>query len=641
VSCRVFGRVEQWLCSKIPRIVGKFAELIKQRTLDSFTGQGGLACILSPSRWSCLSVLSHERSRWLSSLPSELRWLSKQIRPLLHWHVASFLCITAGSLLALLTPLVLKWLIDQIIPQEKIGLLLLAVGLIFLGYQGRMALTSVGNFLMLTASQKMGLALRVSLLRHLDTLSADYYENTTVGSVMYPLKEPIEEVSYFGSDLLPAILRMLLTTSFTFATMFLLSRVLTLAVVPLVPVFLITRQHFRSRLAVNADMVQEDRLAWNSFLEEHISSVIPIQLLGQEKRQERRAFRFLARSVRSQQKLFTTGVRFTVCSSLAVVLAMCAVIGYGGESVLAGRLSVGSLVAFYGFVTQLFEPLSGASDLYARAQKTFASIRQVQSAFALCPSVATAPSAIHLSQHHRPQIEFDAVEFGYQRQKDMLHISVLRIMAGEHVAMAGENGAGKSTLAKLIARLYDPIRGSIRIGGEDIRNIQLESLRRYVCYLPRDPVLFDGTLISNLRFAKPVATEQELREVIRSVGLSSFVATLPDGLRQRVGPGGCQLSGGERQRLAIARALLQQPQVLILDEATCCLDPSAEEFVLHNIRRKLSASTLIVVSHRLTTFATFTRVLTLSSGGIIRDGGPESFMLSQATHYPPVSQAST
>jgi len=160
--------------------------------------------------------------------------------------------------------------------------------------------------------------------------------------------------------------------------------------------------------------------------------------------------------------------------------------------------------------------------------------------------------------------------------------------------------------------------------------------------LPRDPVLFDGTLISNLRFVRPAASEHELGEVIQCVGLSSFVATLPDCLRQRIGPGGCQLSGGERQRLAIARALLQQPRVLILDEATCCLDSGAEELVLHNIRRKLSASTLIVVSHRLTTFSTFARVLILSSGRIIRDGGPESFMLSQAIHCPPsVSQAST
>jgi ABC-type bacteriocin/lantibiotic exporter with double-glycine peptidase domain len=579
-----------------------------------------------------LSFLSHERSRWSSWLPSELRWLSKQIRPLLQWHVASFLCITAGSLLALLTPLVLKWLIDQIIPQKNAGLLLLAVGLIFLGYQGRMALTSLGNFFMLTAAQKMGLTLRMGLLRHLDTLSADYYENTPVGSVTYLLNEPIEEVSYFGSDLLPAILRTLLMTGFTLATMLILSPVLTLAVLPLVPVFLIARQRFWRRLAADADMVQNDHLAWSNFLEEHVSSAIAVQLAGQEKRQERRAFRLLARAFRSQQQLFTTGVWFSVCSSLAVVLSMCAVIGYGGESVLAGTLSVGSLVAFYGFVTQLFEPLNGAADLYARAQKIFASVRQVQSALALCPSVGNAAAAVQLSKEHLPQIEFAAVEFGYQRQKDMLHIPALRILPGEHVAMAGENGAGKSTLAKLMARLYDPIRGSIRLGGENIRNIRLESLRQHICYLPRDPVLFDGTLASNLRFVQPAATDHDLQEAIRNVGLSPFVATLPDGLRQRIGPGGCQLSGGERQRLAIARALLQQPRVLILDEATSCLDPSAEAFVLQNIQRDLNGSTLVVISHRLSTFSAFGRVLILAGGRIVNDGPPDLCMIAQGSH---------
>jgi ABC-type multidrug transport system fused ATPase/permease subunit len=586
-----------------------------------------------------LSRLSHEQSRWSSWLPNELRWLSKQIRPLLQWHVASFLCITTGGLFALLTPLVLKWLIDQVIPQRKTGLLLIAIGLIFLGYQGRIALTSMGNYLMLTAAQKMGLTLRVGLLRHLDTLSADYYENTPVGSVMYALKEPIDEVSYFGSDLLPAALRMLLTTSFTLATMFVLSPVLTLAVVPLVPIFLITRQHFRGRLAAEADAVQGDRLGWNGFLEEHLSSVIPIQLLGQEKRQERRAFRLLAHMVRSQVRLFTTGVWFTVCSSLVVVLAMCAVIGYGGESVLAGSLSVGSLVAFYGFVTQLFEPLSGAAELYARAQKIFASIRQVQSVLALCPSVENVPAAVNFSKDLQPQIEFSGVEFGYRRQEAMLHIPALRILAGEHVAIAGENGAGKSTLAKLIARLYDPARGSIRVGGKDIRNIQLESLRRHVCYLPREPILFDGTLASNLRFVQRAATDRELQEAIRNVGLSSIVPRLLGGLHHRIGPGGCQLSGGERQRLAIARALLQQPRVLILDEATSCLDPGAEALVLKNIGRRLSACTLIVVSHRPTTFSTFARILILSSGRIIGDGSPDSFMFSQTTS--PISKAST
>jgi ABC-type bacteriocin/lantibiotic exporter with double-glycine peptidase domain len=168
-------------------------------------------------------------------------------------HLASFSCIAAGSALALLTPLVLKWLIDHVIPQRHVALLFLAAGLIFLGYQGKVALASLGNYLTLSAAQRMGLRLRVCLLRHLDRLSSDYYENRPTGSVMYPLKEPIEEIAYFGSDLLPAILRMLLTTTFTLTVMFLLSPVLTLAVVPLVPAFLVIRQYFKRRLAADAE----------------------------------------------------------------------------------------------------------------------------------------------------------------------------------------------------------------------------------------------------------------------------------------------------------------------------------------------------------------------------------------------------
>jgi ATP-binding cassette, subfamily B, bacterial MsbA len=586
-----------------------------------------------------LSSVPDQRSCPWFSVPPELVWLARQIRPLLHWHVASFFCITAGSLLALLTPLILKWLIDGIIPQRRMSLLLLAVMLIFLGHQGRTALTSLGSYLMLSAAQKMGLALRVSLLRHLDTLSSNYYEDTPVGTVIYPLKEPIEEISYFGSDLLPAILRMLLTTGMTLTTMFLLSPVLTLAIVSLVPVFLITRHYFRQKLAVSADAVQNDRVVWNSFLEEHLASAISIQLLAQEQRQERRGFRFLARAVRSQQRLYKTGTWFSLSSSVAVVLAMCAVIGYGGKAVLAGTLSIGSLVAFYGFATQLFDPLSGASELYARAQKTFASIRQVQATFALRPSVANPLVAVRLSRE-QGQIDFAAVEFGYQRQKDLLHIPSLRILPGEHVAVTGENGAGKSTFVRLIPRLYDPTSGSIRIGGEDVRNIDLKNLRQWVCYLPRDPVLFDGTIASNLRFVRPAASELDLEEAVQSVELLPLIRSLPEGLRQRVGPGGCQLSGGERQRLAIARALLQQPKVLILDEATSCLDPSTETIVLHNLRRNLSGSTVMVVSHRLSTLNSFERVLILSGGRIVNDLTRDSLLSVQArSSQPSISTA--
>lgn len=525
--------------------------------------------------------------------------------------------MTVASLLALLTPLVLKWLIDRILPHREIGLLYAAAMLIFLSYQGRTTLMSVGNYLTLNGVQRMALCLRIDVLRHVDQLSADYYENTLPGAVMYPLKEPIEEVAYFGSDLLPSILRMCLTTGFTIVTMFVLSPKLTFATLPLIPAFLVARQYFRTKLSADSDAVQQNLIAWNAFLEEHISSVLPIQLLGREKHQERKAFCLLARTTRSQVALFKTGVWFTIWTSLAVVLAMSAVIGYGGCGVLGGTLSLGSLVAFYSFVIQLFDPLNGAAELYARSQRTFASIRQVQLVFALCPSITESPKHVDFPGEQWG-LEFKAVEFAYGRE-DALIVPSLRIAAGEKIAIIGENGAGKSTLARLIPRVYDVRSGSICVGHVDIRDIHVKSLRCNICYLPRDPVLFDGTLASNLLFVRPEASDGQLRVAIHLAELDELVATLPEGLQQRIGPRGCQLSGGQRQRVAIARALLQRPRILILDEATSCLDPCSEAVILQNILHHLSASTLIVVSHRGSTVAAFGRRLALSGGRIVED----------------------
>jgi ABC-type multidrug transport system fused ATPase/permease subunit len=558
-----------------------------------------------------------------SWIPEELRWLSLRIRPHILLHVGSFLCITAGSLLGLVTPLVLKWLIDRVIPTRQFTLLFIAMVLIFVGSQGKVMVSSLGSYLMLTAALRMSLNLRMEILRHLDSLSADYYDKTPIGTAAYPLREPIEEIAYFGSDLVPAILHTLMTTGFTLVTMLALSPRLTLLVFPFIPVFVVTRQRFRAKLTTDADLAQHDRVSWSSFLEEHLTAVIPIQLLGQQKRQERRGFRLLGRSVRSQEKLFRTGVWFTVYTSLAVVTAMSAVIGYGGWRVVAGTLTLGSLVAFYSFVAQLFEPLSGAAELYSRAQKTFASVRQIQHVLVLKPLVVDAPGARLNAPNRAEEIEFIGVEFGYERQKRMLRVPSLSILPGERLVIAGENGAGKSTLAKLIVRLYDVDCGSVRIGGEDVRNIRLDSLRRYVCYIPREPALFDGSVTFNIRFVKPSVSDGELQDSVQDAGLLDLVRTLPKGFDQRIGPGGCQLSGGERQRFAIARALLQKPKILILDEATSCLDPYSEELILRNVFRSLVGSTVLVVSHRRSTISLVARKIFMSGGEIVSDQGTD------------------
>jgi ATP-binding cassette subfamily B protein len=278
--------------------------------------------------------------------------------------------------------------------------------------------------------------------------------------------------------------------------------------------------------------------------------------------------------------------------------------------------------------------LSGAAELYSRAQKTFASVRQIQSVLKLQPSVVDAPGACLTAPESATAVEFVGVEFGYERQKRMLRIPSLRIMPGEKLAIAGENGAGKSTLAKLIARIYDVDCGSVRIGGEDVRKIRLDSLRRHVCYVPREPALFDGTVAFNLRFVRPTVSDQEFQQAVENAGLWDLVRSLPQGFDEKVGPGACQLSGGERQRLAIARAMLQRPAILILDEATSCLDPLSEELVLRNIFRNLSDSTIVVVSHRHSTLASFRRRIVMSAGKIVSDRLSDASLSSGSVSAP-------
>jgi ABC-type multidrug transport system fused ATPase/permease subunit len=443
---------------------------------------------------------------------------------------------------------------------------------------------------------------------------------------MYPLKEPIDEISYVGSDLMPAILRALIVTMLTFGTMLILNARMTLAVLPLVPVFLLARKHFRDRLEGDSDAVQQNQIGWSRFLQEHLSSILAVQLLRQERRQERTAFRLLGTSVRSFNKLFRTGVSFTFYTSLTIGVAMSAVIAYGGWSVLTGAMTVGGLVAFYTYVTQLFEPLTGAAETYVRAQRTFASIRNLQAVLALQPAIKNCPTAIKFPQKHPWTIELANVSFGYPRNRGLLSLPYLNIRAGEQVAIVGENGAGKSTLAKLLARVYDADSGSISVAGRDVRKIEIESLREHVCYAPPHPVLFDTTLAGNLRLGNGTASDAELKEVVEHVGLAAWVCTLPGGLNHRVGPVGSHLSGGQRQRLGLGRAILQRPRILILDEATSSLDAGSEQQLLSNLRRILPGTTIVVISHRLSALRCVGRVIVLEAGRVVEDDVPTALL---------------
>jgi ATP-binding cassette subfamily B protein len=312
-------------------------------------------------------------------------------------------------------------------------------------------------------------------------------------------------------------------------------------------------------------------------------------------------------------------VFFSIFTNLAIVLAISAIIGYGGIRVLRGHLTMGGLVAFYSYLAQLFEPLSGAMEMYARAQRTFSSIRQVRTALALRPSIQENPHAVLLPCGAPADLEIHDLRFAYPGQKELLHIPHLLISAGARVALVGENGAGKSTLAKLAARLYDPGSGFVSYGGVDLRAIRLKEFRSLVSYLPATPILFDDTLAANLRLGRPQATDEELRELLHAVDLTGFVESLPSRYQQPLGPGGSRLSSGQRQRVALARALLQRPRLLILDEATSSMDAAVEQVVLDRTRLFLPSSTVLLLSHRLSSVAWADRVIVLEAGKIIRD----------------------
>ena len=555
-----------------------------------------------------------------SPFSPELRWLARETRPYLKWQIGSLVFITLGSLLSLLDPLVMKWLIDDILPHHNRRGLLAAIGLIFLAYQGRALLSSLGGYLNFIASQRFVLDLRMRLLGHLSSLSADYHETTPIGARLYLVRDTIQEIALLGGDMLPAALRTLVMASCVLATMCFLNTRLTAIVVPLIPVFLFLNRRLRRNLRMRSDKAQVQQTTVSTILQEQLASMVQTQLLSCERRQARRVFRHLVGGLRAEYGRKRAEIRYSVFSGSVVVFGMMAILGYGGFQTIAGTLSIGSLVAFYGYLIRLFEPLYMAVEMGSRFQRVGASIRVLIAAFGAVPAVLDVPGAKSMPSPFRGEVGLRRVSFGYRPGTPLVRGLDLEVRSRERVALVGPNGAGKSTIAKLMARLYDTESGSVRLDGRDIRELRLASVRFHLAYLPQNPILFDCSLEENLRLAKPNATSVDLRIAADIAGLSEIVARLPDGWTEILGPGGSRLSGGERQRVALARTVLQSPRVLVLDEATSALDTSAERTVLERLDSFLPDTTLVFITHRLSAISWVDRIIVLDGGQIVECG---------------------
>ena len=546
----------------------------------------------------------------------EIRWLASQLRPFVRLYVRSYFCVVIASLLILCDPLIVRWLIDDLIPQKRVSMLPVVAAAFLLTYVSRLAFDRFAAMLNFRTMQKMAFRARLNLLRHLQQLSAEYHENRPVGDTLHRLQVDVDQVATLSGEVIPSALRMITVFTLVLIAMLVLNHGLTMIVIPLVPVFILLRKHFHNRLSRASDSVQKQSGKVIDFLEEHLSSIIQVQLLSCEQREARRFARLSSSAVRAQIRRRAMELTFNALAFLIVITGMASVLCYGSYQVMHGTLTAGGLVAFYGYTLQLFIPLYGVIDFYSQFQRAGASVRRLMEINQADMIIRDRPGALALKPSNSGLVELKDVSFAYKSSLPLLNAINVRISPGERVVLAGSSGNGKTTLAKLVARLYDAASGTVLVDGLDIRDIKLKSLRSSVVLVPQDPVLFDLTLRENLLYGDPIARQDELDRVADLTQLRSVISRLPNGWDEQLGPRGHRLSGGERQRVALARALLQCPRILILDECTSALDTVTEQLLFNNLDSFLRNVTIIVISHRPYALRWADRVVFMDLGSI-------------------------
>jgi subfamily B ATP-binding cassette protein MsbA len=546
---------------------------------------------------------------------THLRWLAARIRPSIGLHAAGHTCIIAASLLALLDPLMMKWLIDDVLARRRTWWVPV-VACAFVGnYLARRLLDYAGVMLGTRAVHRLMFSIRRELLRRVYRFSASCLEARAVGDTQHRIEQDVTQTGTLGAEIIPNVVRLVTMAIAVLTAMLLLNPVLAMLVLPLAPAFVFLRAKYRDELQNRGDIAQARSAAVAAFLQEHLAGAIQIQLLGREAGTCRRFARLSAAAIRAEVSRRRSELIFGSLLYLVVVCGMAGVLGVGGQQVLAGTLTTGGLVAFYGYTLQLFLPLYGLVDVYAKLQRVSASVRRVRELLEEGDTVPEHPAAIDLPGTGAASVELRGVMFGYEDGTRVIDGIDLHIAPGEKVALTGASGCGKSTIARLIARLNEADRGAIMVDGIDVRRLTLSSLRSAIVYVPQEPFLFDVSLEENLRYANRHASAEELRQAASAAQLEPLLER--DGWDQPLGARGCRLSGGERQRVALARALLGHPRLLILDESTSALDAITERRVLDALHTVLTGTTVVCISHRAAALHWADRVLTLRGGHLV------------------------
>ncbi len=551
---------------------------------------------------------------------SDLQWLLHHLRPYSGRALAALIMATAAGLVSTVDPLLMRHLIDKSLPLHRAIDAAICVALIASCFIGRAFFGGAGGLFSFRVAQNLGQDIKRELLEHMNRQSAAWHERTLLGEKLSRLDSDVEQIAQFGADAVNTIVRVTIFFVLNLVIMLTLNVPMTLAVLPLLPVFYLVRRKFRPLIQTRARDTQAGTGRAIGRIAEHLGAVPQLHLLGAEEVRIADSVAAWLEVVRTQWIQRRTELAFSISITSILGLAVLLVLGMGSYKFIAGALTLGTVVAFYAYVTRIFEPVSSAMELYARSERMMASARRVLEVMRTEPSVPDRGRHSEVVRSLRYGLNLEDVSFQYGPAHFALKGIDLHVAPGDATAIVGPSGSGKSTLARLCIRLADPIRGAVTVDRCPAADYTLRALREIICYVPQNPILFSGSIRENLLYANPSAGDSDLERVIQAAQLTPLLQRFPHGLDHTLAAGAVGLSGGEQQRLAVARALLRNSAVLILDESTSALDVPTEAALLQAVRHFRPEMTIIVISHRLKSLSWVDRFVLLDAGAIVGEG---------------------